>query len=100
MNNPPSVLINNIPELIKYWQDRITSIDVLNSFKEHSYDQFTASIRACNVLANEYWISGTVVITEKTNSNGDIYAININFQMRNNQFTDVYVPLLSPISNN
>lgn len=94
--NLPYVKVSNIPEFIKYWQEKIKTPTDVNFDKKKVASFKEGSIAAGGVIFNNDWV-GVVEILNITNNNNEVYRIEFQVTLNNKQYFEINVPLLTPI---
>lgn len=95
--NLPYVKVSHILEFIKYWQDKVKTAADLNFNNSNKLTSFNdASNAVGGVLVNNNWVN-TVNIINTTNNNNEVYRIQFQVLLKNNQYFEINIPLLTPI---
>lgn len=95
--NLPYVKVSHIPEFIKYWQNKVKTAADVNFNDSNKVTSFNdASNAVGGVLVNNNWVN-TVDIINTTNNNNEVYRIQFQVSLKNNQYFEINIPLLTPI---
>ncbi len=94
--NLPYVTVSNIPEFIKYWQEKIKTPTDVNFDRKKVASFKEGSTAAGGVIFNNDWV-GVVEILNITNNNNQVYRIQFQVTLNNKQYFEINVPLLTPI---
>ena len=94
--NLPYVKVSHIPEFIEYWQDRVKTTADVNFDRKKLTSFKTASSAVGGVLVNDNWVD-VVNIIKTTNNNNEVYRIQFQVTLKNKQYFEINIPLLTPI---